>query len=61
MLSQSESESEAIRLIASDSDSDWDIIRFWFKLANYINERKYFGVGLGGEVWVNWLVLFFHD
>ena len=25
MLSQSESESEAINLIASDSDSDWDI------------------------------------
>ena len=43
MLSQSESESEAIRFIASDSDSDWDSICLWFRLTDYINERKYFG------------------
>ena len=43
MLSQSESESEAINLIASDSDSDWDSICLWFRLTDYINERKYFG------------------
>ena len=60
MLSQSESELEAIRLIASDSDSDWDSICLWFRLADYIDERKYFGEGCG-EVWVNWLVLIFHD
>ena len=45
MLSQSESESEAIRLIASDSDSDWDSICLWFRLTDYIIERKYFGDG----------------
>ena len=43
MLAQSESDSEAINLIASDSDSDWDSIGLWFRLTNYINERKYFG------------------
>ena len=43
MLSQSESESEGINLIPSDSDSDWDSICLWFRLADYINETKYFG------------------
>ena len=61
MLSQSESESEAISLIASDSDSGWDSICLWLRLTDYINERKYFGEGYGGDVWVNLLVLFFHD
>ena len=43
MLSQWESESEVIKFIASDSDSDWDSICLWFRLADYTNERKYFG------------------